>query len=337
MDNGSADRLKIDGEEFTLVDEIDGIPIVDSFVKNNKIGRGSGEARLYVGAQTKMDFAAFFNQYRDQGFFLRRDLDQYLDDAKFEYEEQEQEYQKDISSDWQVYKNQLASLDSREYFSFEAAVGARDPARYYIRSTNRSAQDIFYGFFRCILLPTISYVSILKLKRSNGEYLFLFRPALSYSFNPYYHPAKFEQAEKNINEQVRTKKIDAERKTRLVDARYGQGAYRQRLLNESTECLITRVNDERLLIASHIKPWVVSNDDEKIDHNNGLVLTPTYDKLFDQGFISFTDTGEIMISAHISPLNLKKLGLAKGRKYPLPVTKKRLEYLQYHRSNIFKD
>jgi len=107
-------------------------------------------------------------------------------------------------------------------------------------------------------------------------------------------------------------------------------------LNESSECVITRVNDERILIASHIKPWSVANDVEKIDYNNGLILTPTYDKLFDQGFISFEENGAIILSPYISPLNIKKLNLVKNKKYNLILSDGRKDYLKYHRKHILK-
>jgi len=320
--------IEIDRERFELVDEIDNIPIVDSFVKKNKIGRGSGEARLYVGSQSTRDFDNFFNSFHDKGFFLKKDFDDYLNDAKFEYEQQEQKYQNDISASWQGYYSDLQNFSNREFFMIESAVGDQDTSRYYIRSYD----EIFREYFRSIMLPIISYVSILKLKNMGGGYFFLFRPSLSYSFNPYYHPAKERQAEEAI-EQTRLPKREKEQ---LIKARIGQGAYRLKLLEESPECIVTRVNDERILVASHIKPWSISNDTEKIDHNNGLVLTPTYDKLFDQGFISFEDNGVILISPHISPLNFKKMNLTQGKRYIIPPSNDRRNYLAYHREHIFK-
>lgn len=328
MPETATNSIEIDGEVFELLDEIDNIPVVDSFVKKNKIGRGSGEGRLYIGSQGKRDFDAFFNGFKDKGFFLKRDFEDYLNDAKFEYEEQEQKYVDDISNDWAVYHSKLASLSDRELFTIERAVGTQDTSRYYIRSFD----PIFRDYFRSVMLPIISYVSILKLKATDGKLFFLFRPSLSYSFNPYYHPAK----ERQVEAAIERKSLSPKRKQNLVEARIGQGEYRKKLLDESSECLITRVNDERILIASHIKPWSVANDVEKIDHNNGLVLTPTYDKLFDQGFISFENDGSVLISPYISPLNIKKLSIARGRKYVIPPSEKRIEYLAYHRENIFK-
>jgi len=331
MSNSEKNFIEIDEERFELLDddEIDNIPIVDSFVKKNKIGIGSGEGRLYVGSQKTRNFDDFFNNFQNKGFFLKKDFENYLNDAKFEYEQQEQEYQKDISASWQKYYLNLQNFSNREFFTIERAIGEKDTSRYYIRSYD----DIFYKYFRSIILPGISYVSILKLKNASGNIFFLFRPTLSYNFNPYYHPAKVIEVQENIK---KNPALTEEKKEQLREARKGQGAYRQRLMEESAECIITRVNDERILIASHIKPWSVSDDTEKIDHNNGLSLTPTYDKLFDQGFISFEDDGTILISPYISPLNVKKMNLAQGRKYTVPPSDARKAYLAYHREHIFK-
>jgi len=219
-------------------------------------------------------------------------------------------------------------MSDREYFTLKGALGNQDDARYYIRSFD----DIFYKYLRNVALPNISYISILKLKDANGVFFFLFRLSLSYSFNPYYHPAKARQA----TEEIKQKRLPERVKMQLVRARVGQGLYRVKLLEESSECIITRVSDERVLIASHIKPWIISNDIEKVDYNNGLLLTPTYDKLFDQGFISFEGDGTIIISPYISPLNIKKLNLSDGKRFIIPESEKRKEYLTYHRANIFK-
>lgn len=327
MPNG-INKIIINEIEYELLDEIDNVPIADSFVKVNKLDgtRGHGEAKLYVGAIKKRNFDVFFKGFAGKGIMLKRDFISYLEDAKFEYEQQEQKYRQDISSKWEEYRQELTNISDKEFFNIDRAVPG-DTARYYIKS-----DDKIFDYFRKIILPIISYVSILKIRDSQNNIFFLFRPTLSYAFNPYYHPAKVEKEEKEIEQ----KQLPVREKEQLVKARIGQGAYRQKLLEESSECIITKVNDERLLMASHIKPWSVSNDEEKIDPNNGLVLTPTYDKLFDQGFISFKDDGTIIISPYISPLNIKKLNLSIGKKYILPEGQRRKDYLIYHRKNIFK-
>ena len=96
------------------------------------------------------------------------------------------------------------------------------------------------------------------------------------------------------------------------------------------------VNDERLLIASHIKPWVVSNNFEKTDPKNGFMFTPTYDKLFDRGFISFESDGTMLVSPWISPMNQKRLDIFNGKKIRMLPTEGREEYLCYHREFVFK-
>ena len=123
---------------------------------------------------------------------------------------------KDISADWVVYYSEL-EISEREYFTLESALGAQDPSRYYIRSHDL----IFREYFRSIMLPGISYISILKLKDSNGSISFLFRPALSYNFNPYYHPAR----ERQVKEAIEAESIPKEKKFNLIRAREGQGEY----------------------------------------------------------------------------------------------------------------
>lgn len=322
-------KLQIINDSFDLLDELDGVSIVDSFVKLNKIGRGHGEARLYVGQQSTLNLNAFFDNFTCFGFFLKKDLRTYLEDAKFEYENQEQGYRRDISGDWQIYFDELRGFPEKIDFTLENATGDEDTSRYYIRSQD----EIFKEYFRRIALPIITYISILKLEDENGGHSFYFRPTLEYSYNPYYHPAVIKQEETAVEEEP----ITESKKIQIKLSRIGQGKYRQDLLDESSECIITRVNDERILIAGHIKPWTISENRERIDHYNGLLLTPTYDRLFGQGFISFTDDGEILISPYISPLNIKKLSLIHKKKYNIPEIAKRKKYLEYHRTLIFKN
>lgn len=87
------------------------------------------------------------------------------------------------------------------------------------------------------------------------------------------------------------------------------------------------INDERLLIASHIKPWAVSTDKEKLDHKNGFMLSPLYDKLFDRGFMTFTEDRRIALSNWISPANKKRLGVIDGQFIEmLPLDEERKAY-----------
>lgn len=124
-------------------------------------------------------------------------------------------------------------------------------------------------------------------------------------------------------------------KLQLEKSRRGQGVFRESLFNEFQFCPLTLCNDSRLLIASHIKPWSASSNSERLNPKNGFLFTPTIDKLFDRGLISFESDKSILISDEIDQENKKKLNLVEGEIIDnLPIDG-REEYLRYHRENIF--
>ena len=108
------------------------------------------------------------------------------------------------------------------------------------------------------------------------------------------------------------------------------------------QCPFTKVSDERLLIASHIKPYQTCINegrvDEAVDYLNGLALTPTYDKLFDQGYITFTDKGELVCGTQLTPYTWEKLNINPNARNTLRIYPENREaYLAYHRQNVFQD
>lgn len=117
--------------------------------------------------------------------------------------------------------------------------------------------------------------------------------------------------------------------------RVGQDRFRKKLLSAQKYCPITLINDHRILNAGHIKPWAVSSDSERLDVNNGFLFSPSIDKLFDYGLISFENDKRIIISKSISEKNLKNLGLERNKVYDkLPVLYSE-KYLDYHRNYIY--
>jgi predicted restriction endonuclease len=102
-----------------------------------------------------------------------------------------------------------------------------------------------------------------------------------------------------------------------------------------SECRVTRLTDSNYLIASHIKPWSHSNDNEKLDGNNGLLLSPHIDKLFDNGHISFSNNGDMLISSKINPDVLSLWSIDKDLNVG-GFNKQQQKYLEYHRSIILK-
>jgi 5-methylcytosine-specific restriction enzyme A len=101
----------------------------------------------------------------------------------------------------------------------------------------------------------------------------------------------------------------------LVTSRVGQGAYRKRIIHRwEYKCAVTGFNKLDILIASHIVPWADANDDERLDVHNGLLLSPTYDALFDRNLISFENNGKIILSNAIDNNAYKKIGVTGNEK-----------------------
>jgi len=120
--------------------------------------------------------------------------------------------------------------------------------------------------------------------------------------------------------------------------RVGQSSFRNDLLKSLKKCPITQIDEKKLLIASHIKPWIHSDNSERLNPYNGFLLSPLYDKLFDKGIglITFTDEKEILISKKLSTENQARLSVNNGDYISdLPING-REEFLDYHRKYIFQ-
>ena len=123
-------------------------------------------------------------------------------------------------------------------------------------------------------------------------------------------------------------------KESIVKTRIGQNLFKRKLMKQSCKCKICGLDEEPLLIASHIKPWKDSNNFEKLDIYNGFLLCPNHDKLFDSGLISFDAAGLILVSDKISEKNYSKLNIDKTIK--IEIFAGNLKYLAWHRDYIFK-
>jgi len=123
-------------------------------------------------------------------------------------------------------------------------------------------------------------------------------------------------------------------KEAIVKARVNQGVFRKLLLRRYGSCCLCGVHTADLLIASHIKPWTNSMPHEKLDSNNGLLLCPNHDKLFDLGLISFDNTGHILISSRLSKDDRERLNICDDM--VISISEQHLPYLEYHRNNVYK-
>lgn len=120
----------------------------------------------------------------------------------------------------------------------------------------------------------------------------------------------------------------------LVTSRVGQGAYRKRIIHRwEYECAVTGFDKLEVLIASHILPWADADNNQRLDVNNGILLSPTYDALFDRNLISFENSGYIILSEAIEIDAYKKIGVD-GKEKIKKLSHQNYEYLDKHRDKL---
>ncbi|MFL0061956.1 HNH endonuclease [Tenacibaculum maritimum] len=321
-------NIQLLNEPFKVLDTKEKITIADSFVvRQNKIGGGNGEAKLYIG-QENQETRDFFGIYGFgiKCFLLKKDLLKYLEETKQEYLNPEQPYlnREILPNLWNERLKKVSELPERIEFEVTEQTQIDGP-RIYIKSNDKA-----YKLIRELSLPNITYISAVKLLDDNGKVYYYFRLFADY-FGDVQHPYTIEKEQQEIDELENT-----EEKKVLSRARIGQGKYREELLKLCPFCPITLVSDDRMLIASHIKPWAKSNDFEKTDPLNGFMLSPTFDFMFDRGFLSFTDDKKSILSPFLSKMTYSKLGISDGKTFShLPVDGRK-EYLEYHRTELLK-
>lgn len=146
--------------------------------------------------------------------------------------------------------------------------------------------------------------------------------------------AQLDNSVDEIDKEIETKQLQGEEREVLIKVRVNQSAFRKLLMRRYTHCCLCDVDDESLLVASHIKPWAKSNYAEKVDVNNGLLLCPNHDKLFDRGYISFDNGGHIVISDELSENSAISMNIKNDMQIEL--SNDNIKYMEYHRNNVLK-
>lgn len=354
-------KIKIDNNEFYIIDSIQNLRAEDSFIfRKNKLEahRGNGEARKYVGSylgpsgdrlsdffeysnwgEGKKEGKRIYQTIQEKCFFSKSNLLKYLYDSRIEYQKQEQVYKYDISNLYQTHIDTIRTLPKDKiFFSIYDVSDFKENklSRGYIRS-----DDNIWDLWRKLVLPKISYLSILKLvpvdtNTSSASPLFYFRILLDYQFRSIVHPKL-----SSLEQGVLSIKQEPHKKTKS-NVRIGQPKFKKGVHEHMPQCPFTKISDERLLTASHIKPYSVcvseQNTKQALDYLNGLTLSPTYDRLFDQGYITFTDNGELICGTQISNYTWEKLNINPNAKNILRIyPENRGEYLDFHRRFVFQD
>ena len=145
-----------------------------------------------------------------------------------------------------------------------------------------------------------------------------------------------QKAEEAITRAIERSPIEETTRKALVAARVGQGRFRADVLVVEPRCRITGVEDQRLLIASHIRPWHrCPENDQRLDPFNGLMLTPTFDRMFDRGLLTFEDNGDVHVSPSVSTSVVHRIALDVHRNVGR-FREDQQPYLEYHREQVFR-
>jgi putative restriction endonuclease len=129
--------------------------------------------------------------------------------------------------------------------------------------------------------------------------------------------------------------IDVTERLAIITARKGQGLFKDRVSLIETRCRITGVENPVHLVASHCKPWRDSSNEERLNGENGLLLTPSIDHLFDRGFIGFENNGTLIVSPVAHRPSLERMGIdTKSVVNVGGFTNGQKQFLDFHRTSV---
>ncbi|CAN2190288.1 HNH nuclease [Candidatus Nanopelagicaceae bacterium] len=325
-----------------FVDAIE-VNVADSFVsRENKLGTGNGETRLYVGGRSIR--SGFFGDFgfKVSARLRKSELVRFLEEMKDEYMNPSLEYRdkKRLPKIWEERMKSLLALPNEEidFYVYDTQLRSQtsDEHRIYIDS-----DDSAYHYLHDLPLSGSARLAIVKYQELTKS---VFEFKLIPDFEGYSRPPAAIQIERELNNVLQDLEIKNSASTsieRLVTARIGQMDFRKKLLHgPGAKCAFTGIAEPSLLIAGHIKPWSVSNNSERLSPQNGLLFTPTYDRLFNNGYISFHDDRKLLISPLLSKLNASILGLENGMEVEIPIlgagNRERRGYMKYHRENVYR-
>ncbi len=155
---------------------------------------------------------------------------------------------------------------------------------------------------------------------------------------PAAEPTLDEWERREVARILEAKDVPETERQAIVQARRGQGVFRANVRQVERACRVTRVDRPEHLIASHIRPWRDSSNSDRLAGENGLLLTPTIDHLFDKGFISFEDDGRLIVSPVAHEESLQRMGVRRSEKLNVGAfSEQQRSFLDYHRENVFRE
>lgn len=232
-------------------------------------------------------------------------------------------------SQWMKQNTQLADSSVYKY-----AHGAATISREMVQSgvISKPLKDMTPIELDVAVLLILSDEAFLKKNKKGNS---MYSNALK-QFRAYRKDEEAAVAEASIMDAIGPAPVSETERVELIKARVGQGIFRRKVLARyDHRCILSGIDMPRLLIASHIKPWATSSNTERLQADNGLCLSPAYDRLFDIGLITFTDKGQLRISSQLTRENAERLRLTSGEIYDLKPTPNLLAHMEYHRDMIF--
>lgn len=210
---------------------------------------------------------------------------------------------------------------------------------------NFNAANLRYGglagkfceFFQ--VWPSENLSTLVIFERPDNEWLWKMRPQVVEALREL---RWFSESQKpDIIQEIEDFKATYEQleettRETVIQSRIGQGQFRANLIDYWGGCAVTGCQVIEILKASHIKPWRMSTNDERLDPYNGLLMLPNLDTVFDLGLISFQNSGCILISNRLSEEALLQLGINFSMELAR-IEQQHCNYLQFHRENIFRN
>lgn len=192
-----------------------------------------------------------------------------------------------------------------------------------------SLSDVTNATEFALLADRITGLPIFKERNVTGHHMY---SSALLKYAQYLANSPSNVIEHDIDLIIESDVLTATEKATLMKVRIGQGIFRGKLINFWKGCSVSQFKNVDLLVASHIKPWAASDNAERMDVFNGLLLLPNLDRAFDLGYITFSDDGRIIISEALS--NPELAGISKDMRIPL--VDRHRTYLDYHRQQVFE-
>lgn len=209
------------------------------------------------------------------------------------------------------------------------------PSRYSpLQSEGRGNQGVYLTE-----LPAQFAEALVSLIGHEGRQLVAANRMDRYEVDAHLEPVpEIDEWEDYLSDQIAAdQRIADTERTALIKARRGQGLFRENVRRIERACRVTRVENPEHLVASHTKPWRdCDSAAERLDGENGFLLTPTIDHLFDRGFVSFENNGRLLISPVADKESLERMGIRTGERSNVGTfSAGQRRYLDYHRDAVF--